>query len=466
MMSSTTVLAAGARVHLIGIGGAGMSPLAWILLERGHRVSGSDLRGGHAATALLARGADVRVGHDAWAVDGADVVAVSTAIPATNPEVIRARELGLPVLRRAELLASLLDGYRGILIAGTHGKTTTTSMTAVCLSAAGLDPSFAIGGALHGAGVSARHGKGDLFVAEADESDSSFLVFRPDCAVVTNVELDHPDEFPDLDAVCDVFRAFLRNRRSGDAPAICCLDDPVAADLAAETHGRVETYGEHPAATLRIIDPAYEADGTRFSLRWDGEDLGAFRIRLPGRHNVANAAAAAAASLWAGAAPEDIRAGLSAFSGTQRRFELIGRVAGVTVVDDYAHHPTEVSATIAAARQTGPVGRVVAVFQPHRFSRTAVLGVALGEALAAADVVVVTDVYGAGEAAVPGVTGVVVADAARAKGVETHYVPAIGEVGDRVAGLARPDDLVLTLGAGDITGIGRVVLRRLEDIHG
>lgn len=466
MTKTRACLRPGTRVHLVGIGGAGMSALAWILLERGHPVSGSDVRGGRAGTALRAMGADVRVGHDSAAVEGADVVAVSTAIPASNPELIRARELGLPVWRRAELLAALLDGYRGLLIAGTHGKTTTTSMTAVCLQAAGLEPSFAIGGALHGAGTSAHHGSGDVFVAEADESDSSFLVFTPDCAIVTNVELDHPDEFADLDAVRAAFAAFLANRRAGPSPAICCLDDPVTAELLEEARRPVWTYGQHPDARFRVGDLVLRPDGARFRLRVGDEDLGTFRIRLPGRHNVLNATAAAAASLWAGAAPDDVRTGLARFAGAQRRFERVGTGAGVTVVDDYAHHPTELTATLEAARQIQPPGRVVAVFQPHRFSRTAALGPALGTALGRADVVVITDVYGAGEAAVAGVTGALVADAARSTGVETHYVPATGDVADRVTELVRPGDLVLTLGAGDITEVGKVLLHRLHRLSG
>lgn len=455
----------GQRVHLVGIGGSGMSALAWVLLERGHPVSGSDLRGGREYTALAAMGATVRTGHDAAAVDGADLVVLSSAVPERNPERRRAVELGVPVVRRAELLAGLLEGYRGVLVAGTHGKTTTTAMAAVCLQAAGIDPSFAIGGSLHDAGTSAHHGTGDVFVAEADESDTSFLVFRPDCAVVTNVELDHPDTYPDLAAVEAAFTAFLGGRRPG-APAVLCIDDPGARDLAAVADGPVVGYGTSPEAALRIVDVRRDQDGTRFGLHHDGEDLGVFSLRVPGLHNVRNATAAVAVARWLDAPLDAVREGLAGFGGAQRRFQRLGSRGGVTVVDDYAHHPTELAATISAARQTRPGGRVVAAFQPHRYSRTATLGAELGAALAAADVVIVTDVYAAGEAPVPGVTGALVADAARSRGAETHLVGAAGDLGPFLAGVVRAGDLVLTLGAGDITEVGGVLLRLLEGRRG
>lgn len=455
----------GQRVHLVGIGGSGMSALAWVLLERGHPVTGSDLRGGREYTALAAMGATVRIGHDAAVVDGADLVVVSSAVPERNPERARAAALGVPVIRRAELLAALLEGHRGVLVAGTHGKTTTTAMAAVGLQAAGLDPSFAIGGSLHDAGTSAHHGTGDVFVAEADESDTSFLVFRPDCAVVTNVELDHPDTYADLAAVEAAFTAFLGGRRPG-APAILCVDDPGARDLAAVVDGPVIGYGTSPEAALRIVEVRRDEDGTRFGLVHDGDDLGEFRLRVPGLHNVLNASAVVAITRWLDAPVDAVREGLAGFGGAQRRFQRLGSRAGVTVVDDYAHHPTELAATISAARQTRPTGRVVAAFQPHRFSRTATLGAELGAALAAADVVVVTDVYGAGEAPVPGVTGALVADAARSRGAETHLVGAAGDLGPFLADLVRPGDLVLTLGAGDVTEVGGVLLRLLEARRG
>ncbi|CAN5232025.1 UDP-N-acetylmuramate--L-alanine ligase [soil metagenome] len=455
-------LAPGARVHLVAIGGAGMSALGWILLQRGHTVSGSDLRGGRSCAALSAMGATVHVGHDAAHVGDADVVVVSTAVPAGNPEVRRAGELGLPVLHRAEMLAALMAGRRPLLVAGTHGKTTTTSMTTVCLQAEGLDPSFAIGGSLHGSGTSAHHGTGDVFVAEADESDGSFIVYRASCAIVTNVEMDHHDRYESLRDVQDAFVEFLA-RREGGAPAIVCLDDVGVRAIRPRLSGEVLTYGESADARLRVTARTPERSGSAFHLELDDADLGVFRVRLPGRHNVLNAAAATAAALWGGAQPDAIRAGLDTFAGAQRRFQRLGEAAGVTVVDDYGHHPTELRAVIEAARQAHPDGRVVVVFQPHRFTRTVALGGELGLALAGADVAVVTDVYAAGEAPVPGVTGALVADAAASLLPDTHYVPLLGDAADVVSRLARRGDLVLTLGAGDITELGPVLLRRLEE---
>lgn len=451
-----------AKVHLVGIGGAGMSALAFILLERGHPVSGSDLRGGRLASALEAMGAQVHIGHDAAHVEGADVVVSSTAIPPGNTEVVRAAELGLPVWRRADLLAALMTDRKALLVAGTHGKTTTTSLLTICLQAAGLDPSFAIGGTLQDAGTSAHAGSGDFFVAEADESDRSFLVLEPDAAVVTNVELDHHDHYNSLDEVREAFVEFLARRGSDAGPAVICRDDPGAWSLVEVAGEPVLTYGEHPDAHLRIIDLEPAPTGTRFGLELRGESLGTFAIHIPGRHNVLNAAAAAGLALWAGVGSEDLRRGLATFRGAQRRFHRLGQAAGVTVVDDYGHHPTEIEATLQAARQIHPEGRVVAVFQPHRFSRTAALGAELGSALAGADLVVVTDVYGSGEAPVPGIDGTVVADGARAAGATVEYIPATGDLAPRVADLVASGDLVLTLGAGDITEVGPVLLGLLE----
>lgn len=466
--ASETVPAAlppGCRVHLVGIGGAGMSALAVILLERGHPVSGSDLRGGRALAGLEALGARLHVGHDAAHLGDAQMVVRSSAVPEDNPEVVAAREAGVPVLVRAELLELLMTGFRRILVTGTHGKTTTTSLITVALQAASLDPSFAIGGTVHESGTSAHHGAGGVFVAEADEAYRSFLRLTGDCLVVTNVEMDHHDEYADPGALSEAFRAFLA-RGSGAGPVILCADDPGAVALAEQAPGAVVTYGESADADVRIRAVELEPAGSRFGLTSPEEDLGTFRLRLLGRHNVANAAAAVVAARWAGADLAGIRQGLEVFGGTQRRFQRIGEAAGVTVVDDYAHHPTEVRAVLRAARQTEPAGRVVAVFQPHLYSRTAALGGELGRALAEADVAVVTDVYGAREAPVPGITGALVAAAARAAGAEVHEVGTSGDVPAAVSQLVRPGDLVLTLGAGDITEAGWGILRRLRGHRG
>jgi UDP-N-acetylmuramate--alanine ligase len=458
---SVPVLRPGDRVHLVGIGGAGMSPLATVLLERGHPVTGSDLRFGRECAVLAALGADIRVGHDPANVEGAAVVAASTAVPARNIELRRAAELGIPVLHRAQLLAALMADARAVCVAGTHGKTTTTAMATVALQAAGLDPSFAIGGTLTDAGTSAHHGAGSIFVAEADESDRSFLVYEPDCAIVTNIELDHPDEYADLASVLDSFVAFL-DRRPAGAPAVVCVDDAGVRAITDRIAGPVVGYGETAGAALRIDGIVAEPTGSSFSLVADREDLGRFSVGVPGRHNVYNATAALAVARWAEAPLEAVRKALAGYRGAQRRFQRLGVADGVTVIDDYAHHPTELVATIAAARQTEPKGRVIAAFQPHRYSRTAVLGPDLGRALAMADLVVVTEVYAAGEAPVPGVTAELVADGARAAGARTHVVASAGDLAPFLAEQVHPGDLVLTLGAGDVTEVGPVLLRLLE----
>ncbi|CAN5729871.1 UDP-N-acetylmuramate--L-alanine ligase [soil metagenome] len=458
------LLPEGTLVHLVGVGGAGMSALATILLERGHPVSGSDLRGGRALAGLAAMGARVHVGHQAAYVDGAALVAVSTAVPASNPEVVRAEERGIPVVTRAELLAALMVDRRALLIAGTHGKTTTTAMTTVCLQTAGLDPSFAIGGALHESGTAAHHGTGDVFVAEADESDRSFLSYLPHCAVVKNVELDHHETYADLGAVVTAFGDFLVRRPAGGL-AVVCRDDAGAAALVEQAAGPLLTYGEHPDADLRLTDVALDAHGSSCTLVRGSDELVRLTLLRAGRHSLLNAAAAAAGALWAGAGWEAVARGLAGFTGAQRRFQRVGTAAGVTVIDDYAHHPTELAVNIAAAHQTVRAGRVVAVFQPHLYSRTAALCGEFGHALAGADLVVVTDVYGAREAPVPGVTGGLIAEAARAAGVPTHYVPAASDLPMAVAELVSAGDLVLTFGAGDITEVGPALLAVLRERH-
>ena len=459
--ASTVTLRPDTRVHLVGIGGSGMSALAQILLERDLPVTGSDLRGGSSCVVLEAMGATVHIGHAAEQVEGADLVIVSNAVPRGNVERQRAHELGIPVLLRADLLELLLAGSTRVLISGTHGKTTTTSMTTVALQACGLDPSFAIGGALHGGGTSAHHGTGSAFVAEADEAFRSFLRLTPDVAVVTNVEMDHHDEYADLEAYRAAFVEFLGRR--GDGLALLCADDEGAITLREHLDGHVRTYGTVEGADIRAVDITPTDDGgSTFRVLDDGQDVGEVTVRVPGIHNVLNATAAVAAARAAGGEVEGIAAGLADFLGAVRRFQRLGTAGGVQVVDDYGHHPTELEATIAGARQANPDGRVVAVFQPHRYSRTEALGVELGRALAGADLVVVTDVYAAGEAAVPGITGALVADAAAEAGAEVRFLPSIADLPRLLTDLAEPGDLVLTMGAGDITAVGPQLLERLE----
>jgi UDP-N-acetylmuramate--alanine ligase len=444
------------RVHLIGVGGAGMSGIARMLIQRGHDVSGSDRQEGRALEGLRAMGALIRVGHDADAVRGAEVVVTSTAIDPDNPEVLAARRARLPVLHRSEMLAALMQGHEAVLIAGTHGKTTTTSMTVVALQAAGDDPSFAIGGALNESGSNAHAGSGRRFVAEADESDRSFLAYRPDLAVVTNVELDHPDEFVDLVDTEAVFREFLARRRPGGA-AILCADDPGSRRLT-DVGGEVLTYGEDPRATVRLQAEAPRAG----RLRSGGEDLVDYELAVPGRHNLLNAAAALTVCWRLGVDLQTAAKGLASFTGAQRRFQRLGTVHHVEVVDDYAHHPTELRALLAAARSEGS-DRVVLVVQPHRYSRTQLLGPDLGRAAAGADLVVVTEVYGADEEPVPGVSGEIVADAARDAGASVVWQPHLVDLAGTLAELVRPGDLVLVTGAGDVNQVGPALLDKLGE---
>jgi UDP-N-acetylmuramate--alanine ligase len=438
-------------VHLVGVGGAGMSGLARLLLAAGHRVTGSDRVESATLEALRGLGARVWAGHDGARLGRPDLVVASTAIRATNPELVAARILDIPVLGRAQLLALLMAGKVGIAVAGTHGKTTTTGMVVAILEAAGLDPSFAVGGDFKASGVNAAAGRGPHFVAEADESDGSFLELAPTVAVVTNVEADHLDHWGDLEAVRGAFRAFV-GRLPADGTAVLCADDPGALDLAGAAGCPTVTYGFAAGADVRGGDLTLNPWSSSFTVTAGARPLGRATLVMPGRHNVQNALGAIAAALAVGAPFQAAAAGLAGFTGAVRRFHLRAEVGGVTVVDDYAHNPPKVAAALAAAR-LGGWKRVVAVFQPHLYSRTRLFAADFGRALAAADLVVVTDVYAAREDPEPGVDGALVAGAARRArpDLDCVYEPDRAALAPRVAALVQPGDLVLTLGAGDIT---------------
>jgi UDP-N-acetylmuramate--alanine ligase len=467
----------GKHVHLVGIGGAGMSGIARILLARGVAVSGSDAKDSRTVLALRALGAVVEVGHAAANLDllgGPPTVVVSTAIRESNPELAAARERGLTVVHRAEALAALTDGRRVAAIAGTHGKTSTTSMLTVGLQHCGLDPSFAIGGDLTASGSGAHHGTGEAFVVEADESDGSFTAFAPSVAVVTNVEPDHLDHHGDEATYRAVFEAFIGRITPGGV-LVTCADDPGAEELARSAEGRgitVRRYGRSATggSDVVLLDFRPEGSGSLARARHRGVEL-AVRLAVPGEHMALNALAALLAGIELGAPVDGMLAGLAAFDGVQRRFEYKGRAGGVAVYDDYAHHPTEVAATLRAAREVfgveqGRRGRVLVAFQPHLYSRTRIFASAFGEALALADEVVVLDVYGAREDPEPGVTGKLVADHVRLPAERVHFVPGWSDVPRVLAGLARPGDLVLTMGAGDVTVLGPEVLLELERAGG
>jgi UDP-N-acetylmuramate--alanine ligase len=452
------------RVHLIGIGGAGMSGIARILLARGIEVSGSDAKQSRAVLALQALGARIGVGHDPDHLPAAPAtVVVSSAIRPANPELVAAHERGLDVVHRARALAALTAGRRLAAVTGTAGKTSTTSMLTVALQHCGLDPSFAIGGDLTTSGSGAHEGTGDIFVAEADESDASFLAFSPQVAVVTNVEADHLDHYGSATAYVAAFETFLDRIVPGGA-LVTCADDPGAAALAATADGRglrVLRYGRTADCDARLTDFRPDGSGARIALRHLGvEHL--LRLAVPGEHMALNALGAFLAGVELGAEVDPVLAGLAAFDGVRRRFEFRGRAGGVAVYDDYAHHPSKVAAQLRAARDVlAGRGRLVVAFQPHLYSRTREFAGAFGAALGLADEVVVLQVYGAREDPEPGVSGALVADAVTLPADRVHYVPRWAEVPAVVAGVARSGDLVITMGAGDVTRLGPVILARL-----
>ena len=464
------------RVHLVGIGGAGMSGIARILLAQGVPVSGSDAKESRRISALRTLGATISIGHDARALEGLPEVAVvvaSTAIALDNPELVAAQVRGIPVWARARALAEVMKGHRGVAVAGTHGKTTTTSMITVALQAAGVDPSFAIGSELHTSGSNAHLGSGEIFVVEADESDGSFLQLEPDIAVVTNVEADHLDHFSDLTAIDDVFVQFVEKARVRDGIALACLDDPGAARLIRSARSKgttVHTYGTSPEADFRIDQwsaPRGTGRGWTFDVVRTGVRLGAVTLQVPGRHNALNAAAALATGVLLGQPVALLREGLEQFTGTHRRFEFRGQVGTTRVFDDYAHHPTEVAVTMSAAREVAGRGRIVVVFQSHRYSRTAAFAQEFGAALASADELIVMEVYPAGEEAIPGASGSVIAEFARAAGgASVVFEPSWSRVPERVFERVREGDLIITMGAGDVGMLAPVILELLQSQRG
>jgi UDP-N-acetylmuramate--alanine ligase len=456
------------RAHLVGVGGAGMSGIARILADRGFAVSGSDARDSPVLAGLAARGVRTAVGHREANLrllpGGPTAVVVSTAVRPDNPEVVAARAAGIPVVRRADALAALMSGYRGVCIAGTHGKTSTTSMLTVALQSAGADPSFAIGGELTGSGLGAHHGGGDIFVAEADESDGSFLSFSPHGAVITNLEPDHLDHHGTAEAYTAVFDQFVDRIEPGGF-LVACADDPGTAALLDRTRlRRLIPYGRSESAAVRIVGEA--AAGESVVRMADGREF-ELRPSVPGDHMLLNAVGALAAGVELGIDPQALADGLAGYTGVRRRFERKGSAGGVTVYDDYAHHPTEVAAQIAAARSVlGDLsgaggGRLVVVFQPHLYSRTATFSDAFGRALAGADLVIVLDVYGAREDPQPGVTGELIASAIP-DGVAVLYHADRPTAAQFVTQALRSGDVVITMGAGDVTAIGPQLLTLLE----
>ncbi len=454
----------GQHVHIVGIGGAGMSGIARILRARDVTVSGSDARESARLDALRELGVDARVGHDAANIQGADSVVVSTAIRGNNPEVVEARRVGIPVVPRAEALAAVMAGSRGVAVAGTHGKTTTSSMLTVALQHCGADPSYAIGSELNQGGANAHQGRGDLFVVEADESDGSFLVLPAVAGIVTNVEPDHLDHWGTVEAIEQAFEDFAAGLGRAGGFLVACSDDPGAARLAAQARVAgvdVRTYGSEPCADHALVDVQVHDDGIRVAVLGLGEQPVLLDLAVHGLHNARNAAAALVTGAGLGFDPAALAAGLARFTGTRRRFELKGEVGGVRVVDDYAHHPTEIAATLRAARQVVGDGHLVVAFQAHHYYRTAMFVREFAEALALADQVVVLEVYAPGEEPIPGASGQAMAARVPLPREQVVFEPSWSAVAGHLAQRAQPGDIVMTLGAGDIVLLGPEVLELL-----
>ena len=448
----------GKRVHFIGIGGAGMSGLARISLSHGITVSGSDAKDSSVVKALQALGATIATVHAVGNVEGADLVVYSTAISPSNAELMRAQELKLTTLTRAAALSILMSESKSIAVAGTHGKTTTSSMMAVALQACGVDPSFAIGGTITASGSNAHHGTGEIFVAEADESDGSFIEYHPFAAIVTNVEHDHVDFFATPEDVTQAFKDFAATINK-DGFLAYCADDQGAKALASTVKTcSLISYGIDESCDLRLDSIELEAMGSRARAIWRGKVVGFMELQVPGHHNLLNAAAVLATGLNLGFPAPELLTGLAVFRGTGRRFELKGTVHGIRVIDDYGHHPTEIDVTLKAARRFAGDGRLIVIFQPHRYSRTKAFSAQFARALDMADRAIVLEVYAASEKPIAGVTSRLITDAMS----HGEYIPNFIEVTDSVIDSAEPQDVIITLGAGDVSSLAPIIVDGLS----
>jgi len=463
------------RVHFVGIGGIGMSGIAEVLLNLGYKVSGSDLKGSAVTERLARLGAVIFEGHRAENITGAEVVVTSSAIAVDNPEVTEAHKLHIPVIQRAEMLAELMRLKYGIAIAGMHGKTTTTSMVAAVLAAGGLDPTVVVGGRVDAMGSNARLGKSQYLVAEADESDRSFLKLTPILSVVTNIDREHMDCYRNMRDVKKTFLEFM-DRVPFYGMVVACNDDPLLRRLLAEVQRRTVTYGTRRGSDFLIKlstgqsqNPHFSQNRgevghplNRFNVRYREQDLGEFTLHVPGEHNVLNATAAIAVGVGLDVNVEAIRAALDDFRGVDRRFQLRGRAAGVSVIDDYGHHPTEIKATLAAARQCG-FGKIHVVFQPHRYTRTRDLMEEFTTAFADADSLFVLDIYAASEKPIEGVTGQGLAQRIKEKsGKSVQYVSSFAEAASSATAVAQDGDMIMTLGAGSVSQLGPMILEQLS----
>jgi UDP-N-acetylmuramate--alanine ligase len=450
------------HIHFVGIGGSGMSGIAEVLLNLGYVVSGSDQKKSPVTERLAAQGARTFEGHAAAHVEGAHVVVISTAVRPTNPEVVEARRLGIPVIPRAEMLAELMRLKYGVAVAGSHGKTTTTSMVAMILDKGGLDPTVVVGGRLGVLGSGARLGRGDFMVAEADESDRSFLKLSPTIAIVTNIDREHLDTYKDLADVQEAFLGFL-NKVPFYGAGVVCLDDGPIQDILPRVERRVVTYGLSPQAQVSARDVRLKPSGSTYMLSANGQTLGEIDVAVPGAHNVLNSLAAVAVGLELAVPFESVRQGLAAFTGVDRRFQIRGDVGGVLLVDDYGHHPTEIRATLETLRGRAGSRRTVVLFQPHRYTRTQHLWDEFCRAFHLADLLLLVDIYPAGEEPVAGVTSEALAEAITRRGHrQVLYVGDLKAASDRLAREVKEGDVVLTLGAGSVWTAGDELLKRRQ----
>jgi len=449
------------RIHFVGIGGIGMSGIAEVLLNLGYEISGSDLGSTEITQRLDDLGAAIHRGHDASHIGNADVVVTSTAVRPDNPEVLAAHERGIPVIPRAEMLSELLKMKFSIAVSGSHGKTTTTSMVATLLAHGGLDPTMVIGGKLASIGSNARMGDGEVIVAEADESDGSFLKLSPCLAVITNIDREHLDYYADLDQIKEAFLQFA-NIVPFYGSTVLCLDDPHVRGILPKIKRRVITYGLQAPADYRAEGVSFTGASSRFALYHRDTLLGTVKLNVPGLFNVYNAMAAIAVAREMEMTFPVIREGLQRFTGVHRRLDVRGEAGGITVVDDYGHHPTEIRATLAAAKQVWP-GRILVVFQPHRYTRTQALFEEFLTAFKDADGLIITDIYPASEEPIPGVNAAALCEAVRRKGhPDAVHLPDFDAIVDHLAKIARPSDVILTQGAGSVWKVGEAFLNRIK----
>jgi UDP-N-acetylmuramate--alanine ligase len=454
--------AVGHWVHMVGIAGAGMSSIAKVLVEEGYRVSGSDLQSNSITKRLAEMGVEIYKGHSSSYVrEGVDWLVISSAIPGNNPEIARAQEINIPILTRGQMLAKMVNKKNGIAVAGAHGKTTTTSMIYMCLAYCGLDPTFIVGGELRGSKLNACLGTGNFAVVEADESDASFLELNPYIAVITNIEDDHLDYYKSINNIHKAFKQYISQVKP-EGFAVLYGEDEYNKIIKESTSTRVITYGESSSNDYYLSDWKPSGMGSNFQLNTsnNSNNYGLIELSVPGKHNAINALAAIAIALELGGNLEDIRRAIKDFKGTARRFEVVGKKNGITIVDDYAHHPTEIKVTIEAAQKVHD-GRIIVVFQPHRYTRTKLLGSKIGESLLGADLIIVSEVYSAGEKAINGITGEIVAQAAEKAGGKTVYLPTFELIKNYLIANLQANDLVITMGAGDIWKLGQDLYKTL-----